>query len=195
MPTLRANQCPLNLSNSNPSLVIPDYAGREGVKPLLLACEDVPLEALSLMAAYASVRAEFSISFTDLALADNGYRAVYRGAVFHGNERVLLGLEQRTLDDLDFTNGKRDLDETASGFLSISGPQTRAVEKMSAAPVTILRFRYRGPSTIEKPLASGETRRQIGLKLRANNSCNVLYVMWRIEPEEELVVSIKSNPV
>lgn len=59
-----------------------------------------------------------------------------------------------------------------------------------------LEFSYLGPSEEVAPLASGELRRQIGLKLRARDSCNVLYVMWRIEPSSKagLVVSVKSNP-
>jgi hypothetical protein len=57
-----------------------------------------------------------------------------------------------------------------------------------------MRFRYVGPSPDAKPLASGEIRRQIGLKLHAEDQCNLLYVMWRIEPKAELVVSIKRNP-
>jgi hypothetical protein len=37
-------------------------------------------------------------------------------------------------------------------------------------------------------------RRQFGLKLRAQDACNLVYAMWRIEPESKLVVSVKSNP-
>jgi hypothetical protein len=37
-------------------------------------------------------------------------------------------------------------------------------------------------------------RRQFGLKLRAQDACNLVYVMWRIGPESKLVVSVKSNP-
>ncbi len=37
-------------------------------------------------------------------------------------------------------------------------------------------------------------RRQFGLKLRAQDACNLVYAMWRIEPESKIVVSVKSNP-
>ena len=53
---------------------------------------------------------------------------------------------------------------------------------------------YLGPTADTAPLGSGELRRQIGLELRAEDSCNLLYVMWRIEPVQRLVVSLKSNP-
>jgi len=56
-----------------------------------------------------------------------------------------------------------------------------------------LAFRYPGPSSVDAPLASGELRRQIGLKLRAQDSCNVVYVMWQIEPTPGIVVSVKHN--
>jgi hypothetical protein len=57
-----------------------------------------------------------------------------------------------------------------------------------------LRFTYLWASERTALLASGEARRQIGLKLRAQDGCNLLYVMWRIEPRGELVVSLKRNP-
>lgn len=50
-----------------------------------------------------------------------------------------------------------------------------------------------GPSQESRPLASGELRRQIGLKLRAQDSCNLIYAMWHIEPDARVAVSIKRN--
>ncbi len=55
-------------------------------------------------------------------------------------------------------------------------------------------FRYLGPSADEKALSSGEMRRQIGLKLRAADTCNLVYVMWHIAPDARIAVSIKRNP-
>lgn len=55
-------------------------------------------------------------------------------------------------------------------------------------------FRYEGPSVFATPLASGELRRQIGLKLRAQDTCNVVYVMWHLEPTPKIAVSVKHNP-
>lgn len=55
-------------------------------------------------------------------------------------------------------------------------------------------FTYLGATDEESRLGSGEIRRQFGLKLRAQNACNLVYAMWRIEPESKIVVSIKSNP-
>jgi hypothetical protein len=55
-------------------------------------------------------------------------------------------------------------------------------------------FKYLGATGNEARLGSGELRRQFGLKLRAQDACNLVYAMWRIEPESKLVVSVKTNP-
>lgn len=78
--------------------------------------------------------------------------------------------------------------------LGIEVPEVRAVLRRRTAPAAEIRFRYLGPTSATKPLASGEVRRQIGLKLRAQDTCNVVYVMWHIEPDRRLAVSIKRNP-
>jgi hypothetical protein len=57
-----------------------------------------------------------------------------------------------------------------------------------------LRFHYFGPTGDAAPLDDGEVRAQLGLKLRAQDGCNLVYVMWRIAPEAKLVVSVKYNP-
>jgi len=73
-------------------------------------------------------------------------------------------------------------------------PKMRAQAQGKGGDEAELDFLYLGPTEEVAPLASGRMRRQLGLKLRARDSCNVLYVMWRIEPGPELVVSRKSNP-
>jgi hypothetical protein len=55
-------------------------------------------------------------------------------------------------------------------------------------------FRYQGESTTTVPLGSGQIRRQIGLKLRAADPCNLLYVMWHAYPDNVIEISVKSNP-
>lgn len=80
------------------------------------------------------------------------------------------------------------------GRARVDAGKMRAVVPASDGNAAELRFVYRGPSREAAPLASGELRRQIGIKLRAEDGCNLLYVMWRIEPKSRLVVSIKRNP-
>jgi hypothetical protein len=57
-----------------------------------------------------------------------------------------------------------------------------------------LYFRYIGRPPRTAPLASGEMREQVGLKLRAKDTCNVVYVMWHLAPEPGVAVSVKHNP-
>src|SRR5262249_50917915 len=68
--------------------------------------------------------------------------------------------------------------------LAIEGASARAVvhDTPTADQAAEIRFQYLGPSRDTRRLASGEVRRQIGLKLRAESGCNLIYAMWRIEP-------------
>jgi len=100
-------------------------------------------------------------------------------------------------------NGRLVIEEPKVRAVANSGPSREALgiqalrgQALSAseARVAELRFTYLGATREQKPLASGELRRQVGLKLRARDGCNVVYVMWRIEPKPGLVVSVKSNP-
>jgi hypothetical protein len=86
------------------------------------------------------------------------------------------------------------LKSEAGGPLRVESPKMRAVATGTTGAVTELRFTYLGPTEEQQPLASGELRRQLGLKLRARDGCNVVYVMWRLAPKPGLVVSLKRNP-
>ena len=55
-------------------------------------------------------------------------------------------------------------------------------------------FRYLGESTTTDPLGSGLIRRQIGLKLRAPDPCNLVYVMWHAYPDNAIQIQVKRNP-
>lgn len=74
------------------------------------------------------------------------------------------------------------------------GPKLRATVPGSGGNYAALRFRLLGSSHELAPLGSGELREQIGLKLRARDSCNVAYVMWRFTEPPSVVASWKSNP-
>jgi hypothetical protein len=78
--------------------------------------------------------------------------------------------------------------------LAVTVAKMRAVARVATAPAADLRFTYLGRSERSSVLGSGETRAQLGLKLRAQDGCNLVYVMWRFEPEAKLVVSLKRNP-
>src|SRR3954462_10796439 len=76
----------------------------------------------------------------------------------------------------------------------VNVPKMRAVLPDSDGNSAEVRFVYFGPSEPEEPLASGLPRRQLGLKLRAQDPCNLVYVMWRLHPEDKIVISVKRNP-
>lgn len=98
-----------------------------------------------------------------------------------------------TFAQLDVTDGS--LRQLAPGRFEATEPKVRAVATTaSQGDAAELRFMYKGPSDLMAPLESGELRRQVGLKLRAEDGCNLVYIMWRIDPEAKLVVSVKRNP-
>lgn len=94
--------------------------------------------------------------------------------------------------DLCVTEGA--VDELRGGSLSVAVPKMRAYVNSFTPPEVDVHFTYLGSTGNEARLGSGELRRQFGLKLRAADACNLVYAMWRIEPESKLVVSVKSNP-
>jgi hypothetical protein len=105
----------------------------------------------------------------------------------------ILGPEARPLplEQVQTTLGR--LEPIAGAWLH-TGPQLRATFPHSCGDVAALKFRYRGATPQLVPLRSGQVRKQLGLKLRARDSCNVLYVMWRFETPPAVVVSAKRNP-
>jgi hypothetical protein len=86
------------------------------------------------------------------------------------------------------------IDQQPGQPLSVNVSKMRAYLNAYTQPIAEARFTYLGATSNESPLASGEMRRQFGLKLRAQDACNLVYAMWRIEPESKLVVSVKTNP-
>jgi len=100
-----------------------------------------------------------------------------------------------------FTVGRGDLcvtegtiEKAPGDRLSVDVPKMRAYVNAHTSQSVEVRFTYRGPTKKESALGSGEQRRQFGLKLRAHDPCNLVYAMWRIDPESKLVVSVKRNP-
>jgi hypothetical protein len=98
-----------------------------------------------------------------------------------------LALDRVGLDTLCVTSG-----ELSTGAVEV--PTFRAVALGHGGDAAAIRVRVRRDSAEQRPLDSGELRRQLGLKLRAQDSCNLVYVMWRLGPEPGVEVSIKLNP-
>jgi len=94
---------------------------------------------------------------------------------------------------LEVTSGK--VQARADGTFAVDVPEMRAVLRgEGGGDAGELRFTYRGPTVERSHLASGEVREQLGLKLRAHDGCNLVYVMWWIAPHPGIAVSVKRNP-
>lgn len=82
----------------------------------------------------------------------------------------------------------------ANGHLMTNSPEMRATIPATSGESGTLYFNYLGtPGSRIARLQSGEIRHQIGLKLRAQDSCNLVYVMWNLDLQK-IVVSVKYNP-
>lgn len=76
----------------------------------------------------------------------------------------------------------------------IDHPTVRAVIPGSSGLTIATEGIYHGPSSTLAPLSSGEVRQQVGVKLLAQNGCNVLYAMMRLTGTLGLEISLKRNP-
>jgi len=95
-------------------------------------------------------------------------------------------------DNLCVTEGA--VEKSSGDRLRVNVPKMRAYATVATAQSVEVRFTYSGPTSKAARLGSGEMRRQFGLKLHAQDACNLVYAIWRIEPESRLVVSVKRNP-
>jgi hypothetical protein len=86
------------------------------------------------------------------------------------------------------------IEKSARGRLMVNVPKMRAYVNAGTSQQAEVRFTYVGPTAEASRLGSGEMRRQFGLKMHAQDPCNLVYVIWRIDPESKLVVSVKRNP-
>lgn len=94
-------------------------------------------------------------------------------------------------------SGRQGLTASADSAFRVDASGLRAIVAgvpRGGSTSAELAFDYRGPSTAVTPLASGEHRRQVGLKLRAKDTCNLVYVMWHVAPTRGIFVSVKHNP-
>jgi hypothetical protein len=78
--------------------------------------------------------------------------------------------------------------------ITIDVTKMRAFVTEETAQSVEARFTYLGETAETSALGSGAIRQQFGLKLRAQDACNLVCAMWRFSPKNEVVVSVKSNP-
>ena len=94
--------------------------------------------------------------------------------------------------DFDVPDGK--IEKTAGNRLMVSSKEMRATLKARTAQSVAVNFTYLGPTKEVSRLGSGEIRSQFGIKLRAQDTCNIVYVMWHFAPDQKIAVSVKRNP-
>lgn len=109
-------------------------------------------------------------------------------------QEVLKKLKQYDPRTFDMVIGEVEPKGEKSLDFGIQVPKSRGYLPGSDGRLASVRFKYDGPSEETADFASGRSRAQLGLKLRAQDSCNTLYVMWRIDPDQRIMVSSKSNP-
>src|SRR5215469_3875876 len=79
-------------------------------------------------------------------------------------------LKPVSLKELCVTKGA--IKQLTATELEVVQPEMRAVAAYPTRQHVEARFTYLGHTSKDKPLGSGEIRRQFGLKLRAQNGCN-----------------------
>jgi hypothetical protein len=94
--------------------------------------------------------------------------------------------------DFDVTDGK--IQPAKGHHLSVSTKEMRATLKFTTEQTATVKFTYLGPTKDAARQGSNKVLSQFGIKLRAQNDCNVIYVMWRFAPDQKIAVSIKRNP-
>lgn len=145
---------------------------------------------------HAPATRSFSISAPHLAAQPSAGLLVLLllvGACTRGviGPRAALTREPIPIAALNATSGQ--LERLGEFQARVAVPTLRAEAQPKTAAGIELRFVYEGATTRGAPLASGELRRQLGLKLLSFDSCNVTYVMWRLSPRAQIHVSQKVN--
>jgi len=94
--------------------------------------------------------------------------------------------------DFDVTDGK--IEKAPGNRLQVSTKEMRATLKFRTPQKVTVNFTYLGPTKQVAHLGSGEVRSQFGIKLRAQDTCNIVYIMWHFAPDQKIAVSVKRNP-
>jgi hypothetical protein len=96
------------------------------------------------------------------------------------------------LSDFEVSDGK--IEETAGNRLMVSSKEMRATLKKTGTSQNVtVKFTYLGPTRKVSHLGNGEVRHQFGIKLKAQDICNLVYVMWNFDAQK-IAVSVKLNP-
>jgi hypothetical protein len=105
---------------------------------------------------------------------------------------VRIATAQAQPSDFDVPDGK--IEKAAENRLMVSTKEMRATLKFPTSQKVTVKFTYLGPTQEVSRLGNGEVRSQFGIKLRAQDTCNIVYIMWHFSPDQKIAVSVKRNP-
>ncbi len=105
---------------------------------------------------------------------------------------VPIATAQVQPSDFDVPDGK--IERAAENRLMVSTKEMRATLKFQTSQKVTVKFTYLGPTKEVSRLGNGEVRSQFGIKLRAQDTCNIVYIMWHFAPDQKIAVSVKRNP-
>jgi len=84
------------------------------------------------------------------------------------------------------------IEKAVGNRLMTQSKEMRATLKRNTSQHVAVNFTYLGPSLELSRLGSGEIRHQFGIKLKAQDICNLVYVMWNFDTQK-IAVSVKTN--
>src|SRR6202049_1103410 len=94
--------------------------------------------------------------------------------------------------DFDVSDGK--IDKANGDRLIVGSKEMRAtLRKAGPSQKVTVNFTYLGPTSEVSHLGNGEVRHQFGVKLKAQDTCNLVYVMWNFDTQK-IAVSGKLKP-
>lgn len=115
----------------------------------------------------------------------------------YNNVMLANASAESTKDDVRIkliaTEGKLIESPDKMDLYQVKDDRLRAKSLETPASGLEMTFTYQGKTAVAKNLKSGKPRVQLGCYLAAQNQCNLLYAMWRIEPEPGIFVQTKSN--
>jgi hypothetical protein len=94
--------------------------------------------------------------------------------------------------DFDVSDG--EIDKAPGDRLIVNSKEMRAtLKKTSPSQKVTVTFTYLGPTSEVSHLGNGRVRHQFGVKLKAHDTCNLVYVMWNFDTQK-IAVPVKLNP-
>jgi len=98
----------------------------------------------------------------------------------------------RNVDQKDFEVSDGRIESVAQNRFMVSSSEMRATIPGTSGQDIAVDFVYLGPTREISRLADSELRHQFGVKLRSQDTCNNVYVMWHFD-ESQIVVQVKKN--